>query len=573
MTPIFFDHIPKAGGMSLVKVFEDIAGKSAVQHVNGLPASAVCNHSVDIPVVSGHFIFTQGESLPAGRFCLTMLREPLDRVLSSYYFARHDASVALSANAAFAQSLSLEEYIESEVCAVRSDVSNAQTNHFYPLGWNGGEEPEGDQKLLGAKLALEQFDLVGIFEDYQGFIDLLCYEQGWPPAIEIPRENVTVWRQKMADLPSHLIARMRVLNELDTELYEHARKLFHKHRRRIMLTCMAQRNAGCGGAESTGTNTPKSGSISSVESSPLSSNTVDFGDHGAEIVSIDVRGDLVATPQIFSGELFVCQVTFKANEDIPDLTVGIHIHDRNGLLTFGTNSRLHGMRLSVTKGAVYYVEFAARCDLGIGTYSAGAALHVGSSHLQRCFHWREKVVNFEITGHLGYHAEGSVKLHPTIQCGALDSTSGLLIRETVNIEEAGLRFLGRDTPPLPEFSAVIHALNIKPISVTTGQIFEIEVEVTNSSQCTWPAIGSRPVYISYHWLDSTGNMLVFDGKRTPLPRDVPPAMTFRSWATIRAPDQTGDARLQLILVQEQVAWFDEAGCPSAVVLVAVCNLR
>jgi len=569
MTPIFFDHTPKAGGMSLVRVFEDIVGKSAVLHVNGQHAGAVCSHSVDIPVVSGHFFFTPGEALPADRFCLTMLREPLDRVLSNYYFSRNNASTTLAANVKFAQSMELEEYIECEDFEIRSDVSNAQTNHFYPLIWSASGKPDNEQKLSSAKLALEQFHLVGVLEQYQDFVDVLCYEQGWPPVLKVPLENTTLRRQKVPELPSHVLARLRALNELDIELYEHARQLFHSHRRRIMVACIERRSANGSGKVAELTGALKADSLRSVQSAPLSSKEVDFGDHGAEIVSVDLLGDLIASPQLLAGESFVCREIFKANEDIPDLTVGIYIRDEQGRLVFGTNSRLHGSKLSVTKGAEYFVDFAARCDLGMAKYTVGAALHPGTSHLQRCFHWRESVAGFEVIGQLGYHSVGAFKLHPTLSYGPLDPTKGILEAEQAIESNGGFQLLAHHTAALPEFSASIKALTAEPITVAAGQVFEIEVEVSNTSQCNWPSIGMRAVCISYHWLDSAGSMLVYDGKRTPLLRDVSPAATVHMWASIIAPEQTGDAHLQLTLVQEHVGWFDERGCPPAEIEVMV----
>jgi hypothetical protein len=41
------------------------------------------------------------------------------------------------------------------------------------------------------------------------------------------------------------------------------------------------------------------------------------------------------------------------------------------------------------------------------------------------------------------------------------------------------------------------------------------------------------------------------------------------WASVIAPAQKGDARLQITLVQEHVGWFDEHGTEPAVVNVGI----
>lgn len=569
MNKLLFDHVPKTGGTSLVTLLEKIVGQNHIISVLGENARLACERLKDATVIAGHMSFYPGEILDPDRYSLTLLRHPVDRVLSAYGFFRNNPNALITKSVHLASQMDFEAYLNCEESVVRDEVSNAQTNHYCYLGYDRSDNYSDDQKLSAAKSALEKFDLVGIIDQYEDFVDILCFEQKWPPVLDIPHDNITVRRQEVSDISAHLQTRLRALNELDIELYEHARKLFHSHRRRIMLACIEQRSAGGNSVAATPTATPKTDSLPSVQYASLSNRDVDFGDHGAEIVSTNLLGDLIASPQILSGELFVCRVIFKANEDISDLTVGIHIRDEQGLLVFGTNSRFHGTKLSVTKGAEYFVDFAARCDLGIGKYTVGAGLHPGTSHLQRCFHWREKVVGFEVIGQLGYHSEGAFKLHPTLDYGSFDPTKGMLIAEQAVEGSSGFQLLAHHTPPLSEFSAVIRALNAEPITVAAGQIFEIEIEVNNTSRCNWPSIGLRAVCISYHWLDSTGNMLVYDGKRTPLLRDVPPAATIRTWASVIAPDQTGHARLQLTLVQEHVGWFDEKGCSPAEVGVVV----
>lgn len=148
----------------------------------------------------------------------------------------------------------------------------------------------------------------------------------------------------------------------------------------------------------------------------------------------------------------------------------------------------------------------------------------------------------------------------------------MLIRRPINEENAGFNVLGNSIPNITDFSATIKCLATGPLTVSIGQVFEIEVELTNISKQKWFSVGSKAVNICYHWLDSAGNMLVFDGKRTPLPCDVEPGKTVRLWASVIAPAQPGEARLQITLVQEHVGWFDERGSlPAEIeVLVSPC---
>jgi hypothetical protein len=84
------------------------------------------------------------------------------------------------------------------------------------------------------------------------------------------------------------------------------------------------------------------------------------------------------------------------------------------------------------------------------------------------------------------------------------------------------------------------------------------VSVENAGTATW----RDGVNLAYHWLDHLGNPIVWDGIRTPLPREVPPGGTLELEARVRAPLPPGRYRLALDLVDEGRLWFAELGNPA-----------
>jgi hypothetical protein len=87
-----------------------------------------------------------------------------------------------------------------------------------------------------------------------------------------------------------------------------------------------------------------------------------------------------------------------------------------------------------------------------------------------------------------------------------------------------------------------------------------DVEVLNRGARPWPATGERHIALSYHWRDdATGNLVVYDGVRTRLPRDLEPGGTARLRAAVQAPEQAGRYRLHLEMVHENTTWFGEQG--------------
>lgn len=118
--------------------------------------------------------------------------------------------------------------------------------------------------------------------------------------------------------------------------------------------------------------------------------------------------------------------------------------------------------------------------------------------------------------------------------------------------------------PLPEagFQVEFVSHNIAD-KMKAGEKVLADVTVKNISSATWPSEPSpnelHAVNLSYHWLTRRGRMVVFDGIRTPLPRDLAPGESVPLNVAIQPPDQPGVYRLEVTLVQEGVAWFPERG--------------
>jgi hypothetical protein len=109
-----------------------------------------------------------------------------------------------------------------------------------------------------------------------------------------------------------------------------------------------------------------------------------------------------------------------------------------------------------------------------------------------------------------------------------------------------------------------------PAPLAPREVARFDVDVRNAGERPWPAAGGKPIALSYHWRDDTsGELAVFDGLRTRLPRDIAPGETVRLRAAVRAPDEPGRYRLQLELVHEHTTWFSEQGSPGYDALVEV----
>jgi hypothetical protein len=110
------------------------------------------------------------------------------------------------------------------------------------------------------------------------------------------------------------------------------------------------------------------------------------------------------------------------------------------------------------------------------------------------------------------------------------------------------------------------------LSMSTNQMHDVAVAVTNAGRSTWDSNDDPPILLSYHWLRAEDDGVVaFEGERTPFEQAVAPGQTARVRALVRAPQHPGRYRLEWDLAQENRLWFstEQDAPPSTMSCVTV----
>ena len=89
-----------------------------------------------------------------------------------------------------------------------------------------------------------------------------------------------------------------------------------------------------------------------------------------------------------------------------------------------------------------------------------------------------------------------------------------------------------------------------------GVVESVSVTLANSGSVRW----GEGINLAYHWLDGRGNPIVWDGRRTEVPR-LAPGEEVTVDAKVRGPMPPGPYRLAFDMVAEHRAWFSELGSP------------
>lgn len=349
-----FDHIPKTAGTSISAAMGEALGESAQRRERSCP-HYLAIRTPGRRLIASHLWFYPGEPLAHDWFYATTLREPVDRILSLFYFHRDCLATEDDPHVA-AASCGLEYYI-SLGAARGGSPDNAQSLHFAGRMCETPEWLKTADLMAAAVASLEVYDLVGTFDDVQGFTDRYCDALAVPRQ-RVPRLNVTIARVSKTHVSPGVINRLNVRNTVDAALYEWARQRCSRPDRPTQRT-----------------RTP--------------AGPANFGNREIEILSVVCRGRDAEGAVIHGGDDIIVQLACLAHREEHDLTVGIAIRNERNEQVFGTNSQVLGKSLGVAVEQSFVVSLTLRLDLPAGRHGITLALHRGRTHHEGCYHWRE----------------------------------------------------------------------------------------------------------------------------------------------------------------------------------------
>jgi hypothetical protein len=220
---VVFVHIHKTAGTTLRSLTDRQYRPNEIASVDWKSLEAFkASPEADrarIRLLRGHMPFGLHEFLPRPSTYITLMREPLDRAVSHYYWVRERPEHDLKAHAAAGD---LVAYLESGVAA---DLDNGQVRliagaAFVPFG----EMTEAHLEQAVRNLD-ERFALAGLSERFDETLVLLRDALGWHRSLYYTRQNPTRGRPRDA-LDARTADALRAHNRLDLELYGYATDRF-----------------------------------------------------------------------------------------------------------------------------------------------------------------------------------------------------------------------------------------------------------------------------------------------------------------------------------------------------------
>lgn len=231
-TLIFF-HLNKTAGTTLREILrrkfpEDVRYTThSVDELTIVPEE----QKGEIKYLEGHFIFGLHEHLPQPSTYITLLRNPVDRVISEYYYLLSRPDYSSLHNELTSKNVkSLEDYVRIGMWY----AWNYQTSSLRGIG-EGSPPPYGPLPLSTEDLEIakanlrEHFMVVGLTERFDESLVLLKRALGWRiKDILYLKENVGKKRPPKRETTQEAVKLIEEHNELDIQLYEFARQMFEE---------------------------------------------------------------------------------------------------------------------------------------------------------------------------------------------------------------------------------------------------------------------------------------------------------------------------------------------------------
>jgi hypothetical protein len=180
-------------------------------------------------MLKGHMGFGLHRHLPNPAVYFTLLRDPIDRVVSHYYHVLRDSNHYLHPCTEDGR-LGLADFLKTKVPLM---FDNGQTRLVSGV-WDKVPFGACDQDVLriAMKNLDEHFALAGLTERFDETLCLLQSILGWSDDISYVRENVAQNRPRKDDLSSETLAAVFETNRLDMALYDYATQLFQEEAER-----------------------------------------------------------------------------------------------------------------------------------------------------------------------------------------------------------------------------------------------------------------------------------------------------------------------------------------------------
>ncbi len=361
---VLFDHLEKSAGQALNAWLRAGLGKAAVtEPLIGTHRELIKLWGGDYSVVFGHVQFDGTGLDPRYRY-VTLLRDPIERALSHLFFILNN-----HAPDSLPEWRSYKRFLDSDGEVVETPVLhklvNYHVDHFAAV--ESRLHRPTIVRLADAQAVLDRYAVWGFFERMPDFLGDLARFIGLPAPRSIAPLNVTMKKPRADQVSAKLRARLEELNAIDLTFYRVAQDRYAAAR--AAQEPLVRRN--------------QPGWIPYECSDARPAQTADL-----TLIS--------ASDAVSAGGDMTFRIEIELARPVAEMIAGIHIHNEDGWLAFGTNSAMLERPLRGLGAGRHVLEFKVAARLPEGRYRAGFAFLEPSPDGMRTLAWLDRVVSLQV---------------------------------------------------------------------------------------------------------------------------------------------------------------------------------
>ena len=220
---VFFDHVPKCGGTSVTKYLQanyllrktfSIKTHAGSTSIEGFKtASQQTRYKYDL--VKGHNAHQLIAYVSPECIKVTVLREPVDRIISHYYYAKRVPSHYLF-KIIHGSNMELKDYATSGLSA---ELRNHITTHYSGLNLDYAEQNADEAVGKAYNAIMNKYEIVGLLSNLSQFAESLKKRANLRFTYINKIVNATINRISVDQVDNTTLSRIKEINYLDVILY------------------------------------------------------------------------------------------------------------------------------------------------------------------------------------------------------------------------------------------------------------------------------------------------------------------------------------------------------------------
>jgi hypothetical protein len=220
---VLFDHLPKCGGTTVTRYLTGHYPDRLIFHSCSLmPLESVErfgrqseNLRQSYSLITGHLVRHLIGLVDPGCLTVTLLRDPIERITSHYFYARSSPQHYLHEQI-HSHQMTLEDYVS---CDLSEELRNWYTTYFTGLSIDQTEANPASSVAAALEILSTSYDMVGTLESFRDFIESLKKRARLWHTYRGSIRNSTPNRPRTSQLPPATIEAIQTTNHLDIALY------------------------------------------------------------------------------------------------------------------------------------------------------------------------------------------------------------------------------------------------------------------------------------------------------------------------------------------------------------------